>query len=73
MKDLMTLMKDHADSIAVIVTVVGALYFVKSDIDKQFTEIRIEMSEMNKDIAILKTVMIMHKIMPAEMAKAERK
>lgn len=60
----MEFFKKHADSVAVIATIVGAVLWMSS----QFTLLHKDLAELDKDIAIIKTVLIMKNVMPAELA-----
>jgi hypothetical protein len=61
--------KRHSDSIAVISVLAASMVWMNgkfSDIDK-------EISGLKTDVAIIKTVMLMNKIMPTELAHANAK
>jgi hypothetical protein len=57
--------KKHADTVVILGAVIGSMLWMNgkfNEIDKRFTEIE-------KDIAVMKTVMIMRNLMPKELAK----
>ncbi len=59
--------KKHTDTIIVLTAVCGSLIWMNG----RFNEIDIRFSNLEKDIAIMKTVLIMQKIMPSELATKE--
>lgn len=70
--------KIHQDSIAVIVVIVSAMWFMTSEIrtlennmNQRFSQIDCRFSLLEKDMAIIKTVLIMKEIMPRELACKE--
>lgn len=67
--------KKHADSVAVIGSIVAATVFilssihdVKDDLQKQIMGIQKDMSLIEREISVIKTVMIMKGVMPNELA-----
>jgi len=56
--------KKHADSIATIATIVGAMIWMNS----KFNSIDQRFNSVEKDLAIIKTVLVMKDIMPKELA-----
>lgn len=57
----------HADAITIITAIVLSMLWMSgkfNDVDRRF-------SEVEKEIAIIKTVMILKQIIPAELAKSE--
>jgi hypothetical protein len=59
--------KKHTDSIATIGTLLGCIFWMNgkfNDIDHRF-------SNLEKDIAIIKTVLVMKEILPKELASNE--
>jgi len=62
-------LKKHVDTVVVL----GALISCMLWINGKFNAIDKRFSEIEKECAIMKTVMIMSKIMPVELAKAEDK
>ena len=54
-------LKKHADSVATIATVVGAVVWMQGRMDTRF-------NQLEKDIAIIKTVLVMKDILPKELA-----
>lgn len=53
--------KKHADSIATIISVVGAILWLNGKMEERFNQIE-------KDITIIKTILVMKDIMPKELA-----
>jgi len=60
-------LKKHADTATVIGAIVGSMLWMNS----QFNLIDRRFSELEKDLAIIKTVLVMKNIMPAEFARNE--
>jgi hypothetical protein len=56
--------KKHADSVATIATLVGAIVWMNG----KFNSIDQKFSNLEKDMAIIKTVLVMKDIMPKEFA-----
>ena len=56
--------KKHADSVTTIATLMGALIWMNS----RFNEIDQRFGNIEKDMAIIKTVLIMKDIFPKELA-----
>jgi hypothetical protein len=54
----------HVDSIATIATVIGAMIWMNG----KFNSIEQRFSVMEKDMAIIKTVLVMKEMMPKELA-----
>lgn len=60
-------LKKHTDTVIVVGSIVTCMLWMNgkfNDIDKKF-------SDIGKEIAVMKTVMIMRNIMPSELAKAK--
>jgi len=61
--------KKHTDTVIILTGIISSVLWMNvkfNDIDKNF-------SKMEKEIAIVKTVLIMQKIMPAELASMDLK
>ncbi len=61
-------LKKHTDTVIVIGSILSCMIWMNgkfSDIDHRF-------SEIEKDLAVLKTVLIMRNIMPTELAQQEK-
>lgn len=61
----MDLIKKHVDTLIIIGAIVSSMLWMNgkfNDVDKRFNEIE-------KDIAVMKTVMVMKGVMPSELAK----
>ncbi len=56
--------KKHADSVATISTLIWAIVWMNG----RFNEIDQRFSNLEKDIAIIKTVLVMKDILPKELA-----
>ena len=57
--------KKHTDTVIIITSIASSMLWMNgkfNDIDKQF-------SEIEKEIAIIKTVLVMRNILPSELAK----
>lgn len=54
--------KNHSNTLSIIGVIVGALIWINS----QFGAIRNDLALLDKDIAIIKTVMVMKNIIPNE-------
>ena len=65
-------LKKHADSIAVISAVVLAVWWMTSQINGLRTELSREMTEIQKDVAVIKTVLIMNGMMSKELAVRDK-
>lgn len=70
-------LKKHSDTLAVLAVVVGAaiwmnngLHQLKHDIT---SEMNVRFSSLEKDVAIIKTVLVMKEVMPKELACNEEK
>jgi hypothetical protein len=59
--------KKHVD----MVTVVSAIIFSMVWMNTKFNDVDKRFNELEKDIAVIKTVLIMKNIMPIEFAKSE--
>jgi hypothetical protein len=60
----MELFKKHVDTIFVLGGLLTAVLWMNS----QFNEVRKDIGDLRTDMAIMKTVLIMQKIMPTELA-----
>lgn len=61
--------RKHTDTVIILTGIISSVLWMNvkfNDIDKNF-------SKMEKEIAIVKTVLIMQKIMPAELASMDLK
>lgn len=70
----------HADTVIVLTAVLGAFFWMTSQIrgveergNVRFSAIEKNISAIEKDIAIIKTVLIMKETMPKEFASLEKK
>lgn len=57
-------LKKHIDTISILTSMCGAILWMNS----RFNQIDQRFSNLEKEVAIVKTVLIMQKIMPAELA-----
>jgi hypothetical protein len=62
----MDILKKHIDTVVIITSIVGSMLWMNG----KFNEMDKKFSEVEKEIAIMKAVLIMRNIMPAELAKA---
>ncbi len=72
-------LKEHADTISILstilVTVVGAVLWINAQFNEmngRFTSVDARFASIEKDIAIIKTVMIMNHHMPCELAHQDQ-
>jgi hypothetical protein len=66
--------KKHADTVAILAGVLASVLWMNgkfSDVDKRFNEVYQRISIIEKDIAVMKAVLIMQKILPTELAHVE--
>ncbi len=61
--------KKHSDTLSIITSVILSVLWMNS----QFNAINNRFNELEKEITIVKTVLIMKNIMPVELAKCEHK
>ena len=62
-------LKKHVDTIVILGAVLGSFLWMNGKIN----EIKIDISDIQREIDRIKTVLIMQRIMPAELAKQEHK
>lgn len=58
-------LKKHADTIAVLTAIFGCFGWMSA----KFSSVEREIHQLDKDISIVKTVLMMKNIMPSELAK----
>ncbi len=66
--------KKHTDTVIILAAFAASILWMNgkfNDIDNRFFKVEKDMLMLEKDISILKTILIMQKIMPAEMAHAK--
>lgn len=61
-------MKKHVDTVVVLGAILSSVFWMNS----QFNSIDNRFALMEKDIAVIKTVLMMKNIMPNELCKAEK-
>lgn len=61
--------KKHADTVVIITAIISSLLWMNT----RFNEVDRRFSDMEKDFAIVKTVLIMKNVMPKELAKSDGK
>ena len=66
--DTMDWFKQHADTAVVIGAIAASLCWMNASINELRDELRTDIARLDKDLAIVKTVLIMQKMMPCEMA-----
>jgi hypothetical protein len=67
----MNFFKKHADACAVIATIILTVFGSMIWMNSRFNEIDQRFSNLEKELAIVKTVMIMKNVMPSELASKE--
>jgi len=67
-KEKMDWLKMHADTVVIIGAIIGSIFWMNG----KFSDIKTEMSAIEKEIAIVKTVLVMKNVMPVELAVAEK-
>jgi hypothetical protein len=65
----MDLLKKHADTCVILAGVIGSFLWMNGSIN----DVKKEVAHLQKDVAIVKTVLLMKNIMPPELAKKEDK
>lgn len=65
-------LKKHADTAAVLVIVVGAAVWMNNGLHQLKDEMNTRFNALEKDMAIIKTVLVMKEIMPKELAQNNR-
>ena len=65
----MDLIKKHIDTTVILASVLTACLWMNG----KFNEVEKEIALLNKEMAVIKAVLIMKNIMPSELAKAEKK
>jgi hypothetical protein len=64
----MDFLKKHVDTVVVLGGIIGAVLWMNG----KFNKVEQDIALLNKEIAIMKTVLIMKNIMPQELAHSER-
>ncbi len=60
--------KKHVDTVIILTAFATSIFWMNS----KFTDVGNRFSDIEKDLAVIKTVMIMKNIMPVELAKVDR-
>ncbi len=60
--------KKHTDTVIVLGAILSSVLWMNG----KFSDVEKDIGSLKTDIAVMKTVLIMQKIMPAEMAKTEK-
>jgi len=60
-------LKEHADSVVTVATILGAVVWMNG----KFTDMGHRFANLEKEMAIIKTVLIMKEILPRELATTE--
>lgn len=66
----MDVLKKYVDSIMVLGSVIGALLWMNgkfNDFEGQIHEVSLQCKDIEKDVAVIKTIMILKNIMPPEL------
>lgn len=61
-------MKKHVDTVVVLGAILSSVFWMNS----QFNSVDSRFASMEKDIAVIKTVLMMKNIMPGELCKVEK-
>jgi len=67
-------LKKHTDTAIVVGSIMTCMLWMNgrfNDIDRQFNKVECQFKDVEKEIAIIKAVMIMKGVMPTELAKAD--
>lgn len=64
--------KKHADTIVILGSFVWCFWHLNEKVNDGFIQVNREISHIEKEVAIIKTVMIMKNIMPQELAQKEK-
>lgn len=60
--------KKHTDAIIVLGGILSTVIWMNG----KFTDVHVRLNDIEKDIVMVKTVLIMQKIMPSELAKSDK-
>jgi len=60
--------KKHVDTVVILGGILSSVIWM----NEKFSDMEKDIGSLKTDIAVMKTVLIMHKIMPPEMAKTEK-
>jgi hypothetical protein len=69
----MEMIKKHIDTVVILSSIIGSMLWMNgkfNEIDKKFNDVQVQFKEIEREIAIIKTILVMKNIMPAELAKA---
>lgn len=64
--------KKHADTLFILGSFAYCFWTLNIKMDDQYKQIRTDMGVIEKEVTMIKTVLIMKHIMPPELAKEER-
>lgn len=64
--------KKHADTIVILGSFAWCFWHLNEKVNDGFIQVNREISHIEKEVAIIKTVMIMKNIMPQELAQKEK-
>lgn len=62
--------KQHADTIVILGSFALCFWNMNEKMNQKFNEFDKQFAEVHQELAIMKTVLIMNKIMPAELARS---
>lgn len=71
----MELLKKHVDTVVILGGILGAVLWMNgkfTDIDSRFADVNERFSQVEKEIAIIKTVLLMKDVMPKELAQKDK-
>lgn len=58
-------LKKHTDSAVVLTAIIGSMLWMNA----QFNDLRLDIARLDKDITVIKTVLLMKNIYPQELVK----
>lgn len=67
----MEFFKKHLDTAFIVLSIITSVICINNNLNQKFTEVNQKFSEIEKDLAVIKAVLILKGIMPQELAKGE--
>lgn len=68
MEKTKTLFNEHLQFIVVIIAILGAFVWVRSESRSDYRELSTKIESISKDVNTIKTILIMKNIMPTDLA-----
>lgn len=59
--------KKHSETIAVIIALLSGFLWIDSKMDSKFDKVDSRLSVLEKDVAVIKSVLVMKNILPSEL------